>query len=136
MAALTGITAVRPTENTVSRNVVYGATITAGQPVYQDTADNEFKLADVNLSELAANVQGVTITPGIDGGYGYIAISGAIVLVGTTMAVGETYYAGPTAGEIIPDADLTTGDRVTRLGVASSATVLELSIEATGIVHA
>lgn len=135
MAALTGITAVRPTVNTVARNVVYGATVAAGQPLYQDLTDSEFKLADVNLSEASANVLGISVTPGVDGGNGFLAISGGIVLVGAAMAVGETYYAGPTAGQIIPDADLTTGDRVTRLGVASSATILELSIRATGIVH-
>lgn len=136
MAALTSITAVRPTANTIVRNVVYGATVAAGQPLYQDTADSEFKLADVNLSDLAARVEGIAMTPGVDGGNGLIAIQGDVVLVGTTMAIGETYYAGPTAGEIIPDADLTIGDRVTRLGTASSATTLKLSIQATGIVHA
>lgn len=135
MAALAGITAVRPTASTVVRLVKYGATISAGQPLYLDTADNEHKLADANASATTADVKGIAVTPGVDGGYGYIAVSGSIVLVGTTMAVGETYYAGPTAGQIIPDGDLTTNDRVTRLFTASSATEAKLSIEATGITH-
>lgn len=136
MAALASITAVRPTANTVTRNVTYGATIAAGQPVYLDPADNEHKLADNNASATTAKVSGIAMTPGIDGGQGLIAINGDIILVGTTMAVGETYYAGATAGEIVPDADLATGNIVTRLGTAATATQLNLSIEATGITHA
>lgn len=136
MAALTGITAVRPTASTqLSPPVLYGGTLSAGVPVYLDTADNEHKAADANASATTAKVVGITITPGVDGGHGYIAKSGSIILVGTTMAVGETYYAGPTAGEIIPDGDLTTGDIVTRLGTASTTTQLDLDIRATGITH-
>lgn len=134
MAALSGITAVRPTINTVAKNVKYGATIAAGNPLYLDSADSEHKLADANASEATANVKGIAITPGVDGGYGLIATSGSIILVGTTMVVGETYYAGPTAGQIIPSGDLTTGDRVTQLGIAATTTQLDLIIRATGIV--
>ena len=135
MAALAGITAVRPTENSVERKVKYGATVAAGQPLFQDPTDSKFEPADANLSDIAAAAQGIAITPGVDDGFGLMAIQGDIVLVGTTMAVGETYYVDATAGQIIPDADLTTGYRVTRLGTAVSATVLRLAIEATGITH-
>jgi hypothetical protein len=136
MAALSGITAVRPTANTQFSKVVYGATISAGQPLYLDSTDSEYKLADANLSAAGASVKGIAMTPGVDGGYGIIATSGSIILVGTTMAIGETYYAGATAGEINPDADVTSGWYVSRIGTAASATQLDLSIKATGITHA
>jgi hypothetical protein len=134
MAALASITAVRPTANTTTRNVQYGATIAAGQPVYLDST-NKAQLADSNASAVTAAVKGVAMTPGVNGGFGLIATDGAIILVGTTMAVGETYYVGATAGTIIPDADLTTGDFVSRIGTAATATQINLSIEATGILH-
>jgi len=134
MPALTSITAVRPTSNTTTRSVEYGATIAAGQSIYLD-ATNKAQLADSNASAVTAAVKGVAMTPGVNGGFGLIAISGAIILVGTTMAVGETYYVGATAGSIIPDADLTTGDFVSRIGTAATATQINLSIEATGILH-
>lgn len=136
MAALGSITAVRPTATTVQDNVKYGATIAAGVPVYLDSADSEHKPTDANLSAATASVKGITITPGIDAGYGLIATKGSIILVGTTMAVGTTYYCGPTAGEIIPEADLGTGDYVTRLGTAATTTQLDLDIRVTGVVHA
>ena len=136
MAALGSITAVRSTSNTVTRNVIYGATVAAGQPLYLDISDGEWKLADANASVTTADAKGIAITPGVDAGYGLVAVNGSIILVGTTMAVGETYYVGGTAGTIVPDADLTTSDWVTRLGTAATATQIDLSIEATAIVHA
>jgi hypothetical protein len=134
---LSGITAVRPTPNTVaSVPLLYGATIAAGVPVYLDATDSKHKATDANLSAVAAKAVGITITPGVDNGSGYIATGGSIILVGATMVVGETYYCGPTAGQIIATSELTTGDYVTRLGTAASTTQLDLSIKATGIVRA
>lgn len=137
MAALSGITAVRPTSNTVVSLVQYGATISAGQSVYLDAADSKYKLADSNASSATAAIKGVAVTPGVDTGYGYVATSGSIILVGTTMAVGSTYYVGGTAGTIVPDgADLATNDYVSRIGTAASTTQLDLAVKATGILHA
>lgn len=134
---LSGITAVRPTANTVERKLLYGTTIALGQPVYQDASDNnECKLADANASSATAAAVGIAVTPGIDTSYGYVATGGSIILVGTTMVVGQQYFVGPTAGEIIASSELATGDRVTLLGVAASATQLDLTIKATGITRA
>lgn len=131
MADLTGITAVRPTAFTQVRIVPYGATISAGQPIVK--SGTTYVLADANASAALAAAEGIAITPGVSGGYGLMATGGSIILVGTTMIVGTTYIASDTAGGIIPDADRSTGDYVTRLGTASTATQLDLSIVATGV---
>ena len=131
MADLTGITAVRPTSFTQIRLVMYGATIAAGQPVV--LSGTSYLLADANASSALAAAEGIAITPGVSGGYGLIATGGAIILVGTTMVVGTTYIVSDTAGGIMPDADRSTGDYVTRLGTASTTTQLDLSILATGV---
>ena len=137
MTALASITAVRPTSNTVVELMQYGATISAGQVVYADSSDsNKAKLADNNASAATAVVKGIAVTPGVSGGYGYVATGGSIILVGTTAAVGKTYYLGATAGEIIPEADLATGNGVSRLGVASSTTQVDLDINNTGVTYA
>ena len=134
MADLSSITAVRPTSNTqVVGPVLYGATISAGQPVYLDSSDGKYKLADADASETTAQVQGIAMTPGVDDGYGVIAIGGNIILVGTTMTVGDSYLASATAGGIMPEGDLASDDYVTHLGVAATATQLNLNIKATGI---
>jgi hypothetical protein len=131
MANLSGITAVRPTETTQLRIVKYGATIAAGQPVV--VSAGKYILADANASAALAAAEGVAMTPGVDNGFGVMAFGGPIILVGTTMVVGETYLVSPTAGAIMPNVDRATGDFVTRLGTASSATQLNLSIQATGV---
>lgn len=135
MAALSGITAVRPTTNTIAERVTLGATSSVGQPLYEDVTVAKHKLAG-NASTTLAKCSGITITPGVDTSESYIAKGGSIELVGTTMVVGATYYVGNTPGEIVPESDLSTGHIVTRLGTASAATVLDLSIKATEIAHA
>jgi hypothetical protein len=131
MADLSSITAVRPTSFTQVQTVQYGATISAGQAIVK--SGTKYVLADANASAALAAAEGIAITPGVDNGYGLMAFGGAIMLIGTTMVVGETYLASRTAGAIMPNSDRQTGDWVTRLGTASSATQLELTIQATGI---
>lgn len=133
MPALTGITAVRPTATTRSQRVTYGATVAPGQLVYLDATDGEFKLS-TGLTLLATDVRGIVITPGVDGGRGYIAVGGSVLLIGTTMVVAETYFAGAAAaGTIVPRGDLVTTNWVTRLGHAKTATELEIDIRALGL---
>lgn len=137
MAALSGITAVRPTSTTILATrgpVIYGSTNSAGQSAYLDAADSKYKLADSNASAATAAAVGIFVTPGVDTGYGYVATGGSIILVGTTMIVGTVYCVGATPGDIVPISDLTTGDRTTILGTAATATQLDLAIKASGIV--
>jgi hypothetical protein len=112
--------------------VQYGATISAGQPIVK--SGTTYVLADANASSALAAAEGIAITPGLSGGYGLMATGGAIILVGTTMVVGTSYLVSPTAGRIMPDADRSTGDYVTRLGTASATTQLDLAIVATAVV--
>lgn len=135
MADLSGITAVQTTDSTISEDVTFGATISAGQTVYLDAADGEYKLADSSASA-TGETKGIAITPGVDGGAGIIATGGDIVLVGTTMAVGAVYVQSATAGGIAPEADIASAEYVTVLGVASSATNLKIKLHSTGVAHA
>jgi hypothetical protein len=131
MSDLAGITAARPTASTVVRVVQYGGTVSAGQPVVKSSG--KYVAADANASSALASAEAIALTPGVADGYGVIAIGGGVILVGTTMTVGTTYLVSRTAGGIMPDADKTTGDYVTILGTASTATQLDLNIKATGI---
>lgn len=131
MAALT-ITAVRPTADTEFELVNYGATIAVGEVLYRHT-DGEHLLADADASALTKAVRGISVTPGVDGGQGIMATGGNIIFVGATMTVGVTYFLGPTAGQVVPYGDLSTGDYVVRLGTAKTATEIILSIEDTGV---
>jgi hypothetical protein len=131
MADLSGITAVRPTATTQTRIVQYGATIAVGQAIVK--SGTKYVLADANASAVLAAAEGIAVTPGVDNGYGIMAYAGPVILVGAAMIVGETYLASDTPGGIMPNADRSTGDFITRLGTAASATQLNLAIQSTGI---
>lgn len=131
MADLTGITAVRPTANTTLRTVQYGATIAIGQAIVR--SGSKYVLADANASATLAAAEGIAMTPGVDNGFGVIAEAGSVLLIGTTMTVGETFLVSPTPGGIMPNPDRASGAFVTILGTAATATQLNLAVQATGI---
>jgi hypothetical protein len=134
MAALGSITSVRPTSSTRSQRVLFGATVSPGQLVYADAADFGKHKLTTGLTQLATQIVGVVITPGVDGSYGFVATGGSIILVGTTMVVGETYFAGvAAAGTIVPKGDLVTTNWIARLGHAITATQLEIDIRWLGL---
>lgn len=135
MAAVTVTAAeVLPLSDTIidkTRN--YGATVTAGQAVYLDTAANTWKLADANLSAAASVLGGIAVNGGAAGQPAAIATGGTID-PGFTVTVGTVYVLGGTAaGDINPVGDLTTGWYVNILGVGITASILKLAIVNSGV---
>lgn len=134
MADLTGITAVRPTANTRTQLVTYGDTVSVGHTVYLDADDNEWKRGDANSTSAIANITALAMTPGIDGGYGIVAIGGDVILVGVVgMVQGQSYVQSDTPGGIAPNSALTAGWFVSDVGRAASTTQLNLDFNPTGI---
>lgn len=105
---------------------IAGATITAGQPVYEDTGDsNKVKLADTDSATALARVcLGIAATGASAGQPVRIIREDPALTIGATVAIGDILILSGTAGGICPAADAATGDYVTFLGVASSTTVI------------
>lgn len=116
------------------QTVRYGETVTQGQPVYLKSADDKYWKADADTSAEAAAI-GIVITPGVADDYGVIVTTGQVNM-GATLAVGQVYVVSVNAGGVAPYSDLGTGDYVTILGVASTTAILDIGINATGIVKA
>jgi len=115
-------------------NVTWGGTITAGAAVYKDTADGEWKLADADASGTAgANGVGIALNGGADGQPGRIITAGSNFVVGATVVVGERYYVSNTAGKIMPSGDLSIGEYVTLLFIATTSTVATVSPVVSGV---
>lgn len=127
-------TNVVPGADAVLEVVTAGGTLTSGMPVYRDaTAANKVKACQADtlakstcygivLSAVAALNQPVVI-----------ARSGSVTF-GSGLTVGTTYcVSDANAGGIAPEADLTTGDYKTILGVATSTSVLKLQILNSGV---
>lgn len=116
---------------TINRAGTAGASITAGQPVYIDTADgNELKPAQATSAKHAA--VGIALNNAEDGQPVAYASKDPSFTPGATLVTGTVYCVGDTtAGDIDPVADLGSGDFVTVLGVATSTSVLNLDCSAT-----
>src|SRR4051812_33218723 len=99
-----------------------GATVTAGAVVYEDTTTNTWKLAQCDGTVTESTVKGIAMN-GASANQPLRVIIAGPYTVGATVAIGTVYALSATAGSICPIADITSGQYVTVLGVATSATV-------------
>ncbi len=111
-----------------------GATITAGQVVYEDSSDSsDFKLADANASAATANPVGIALHGASDGQPLTIVTEDDDFTPGGTLSLSAgadsgVYVLSGTAGGIAPVGDLASGMYPVILGVAKSATKMNLKI--------
>src|SRR5258705_6368877 len=108
-----------------------GVAVTAGQAVYLDSATNTYKLSDSNLVG-AKTCRGIALNSAAASQPLTIQKNGTIT-IGGTLVKGTTYCQSTTPGGICPQADITTAGDLVILGVATSATVLSLNIQNTGV---
>lgn len=109
--------------NAKLRRGVAGATITAGQTLYEDPTDNNrLKLADADGSATTANVAGVALHGAAAGQPITFTDEDDDFTPSATMTPGGIYVLSGTAGGIAPVADLASGDFTSVLMVAKSAT--------------
>jgi hypothetical protein len=123
--------------NTSVQLVVAGEALTQGMPVYRSSLDSNYYKADSD-AEASAEVRGIAVTPASASGDRFVLASpksgsSADVNLGATLTQGETYVVSTNAGAIAPISDLTTGDYVTYLGVASSASILKMRLNPTAV---
>jgi hypothetical protein len=128
------ITAANVVADSVSKQeYTAGATITAGQAVYIDTAsDNVVKLAQSDGTALEATVKGVALNSASSGQPVLIAVSGDLD-IGATVAIATVYVVSATAGGICPVADLATSDYLSIIGVGTAADNLKINILNSGV---
>lgn len=116
-----------------------GATITAGQAVYLDTASTgEWLLADSDSATVIARGSakfGIALNGAADGQPLAVQTGGSIT-IGATMTAGTALYLSDTPGGICPFADLATGDYVTLVGVATTTALMTIDPLYSGAVAA
>lgn len=134
MADLT-ITAANVIAGTGAR-VLYeiaGATVTAGQVVYDDPTTERASLADSNSATAAARVpKGIALNGAANGQPLAVHTSGPVT-IGATLVPGTVYMLSETPGGIQPAADLAAGEYTSIIGVAISTTVLNVNILSSGV---
>lgn len=109
-----------------------GGTLTAGMPLYEDTADgNKLKAARANAATTAI-VKGIALN-NASSGQPITYQSGGEINLGATLVVGEVYCLSDlVAGQIVPYIDLGTLDYVIPLGVAKTASNFLLNVTNSG----
>jgi len=110
-----------------------GATITAGQMVYKETASGKYKLADADsATQEIQETTGMALNGAADGQPLAVCTSGDVAL-GAVLTAGARYYLSSAAGAIQPEADLSAGEEINLIGLAKSTTVLNIRITRPGV---
>lgn len=118
--------------NAIGVLVQAGEAITAGQVCYLDTGTSKYNLADCTTSAATATAAGIALTAAAaDEAYFWLQTGGPID-VGATLSQGRSYYLS-TAGLIMPHADIAASDYITFLGIAATASQLNLAIRVSGV---
>lgn len=136
MAALT-ITGSNliPASNAIIVHGMAGAAIAQGKSVFLDPDTKTIKLADNDSVDTDDhNAVGIALNTTTAAGQPVSYQKGGDLAFGAILTKGETYCVGGTAGDIVPRADVTTGDELVILGVASTTSNLQVGIRDTNIV--
>jgi hypothetical protein len=112
----------------IDRKRTAAVAITAGQWVYRD--GDQYKLADCNSATAAARVPDGIALNGAAAGQPLAVQTGGDITIGATLTPGTTYYLSGTAGGTRPGTDNTTGDYPCVVGIARSASLLRIGINA------
>lgn len=118
--------------NAVRESGTAGATITAGQLVYLDTTDMKYKLADNNGAAALRVPNGIALNGAANNQPLVIQKAGDIT-IGATMTAGVAYYLSDTPGGICPVADLASGEYPCIIGIAKSASLMDVGIHPSGV---
>jgi hypothetical protein len=111
-----------------------GVAITAGQWLYLDPTTGKYALADNNSATAAQRVpSGVALNNAAANQPVDVQQSGPYT-VGGTLVAGVAYYQSANPGGMCAVADLVTGMYPCILGIATSTTVLNINIQASGVV--
>ncbi len=115
---------------TPTRVVQYGEAVTQGQPLYRDATTGKWFRCDANDGVAKSRVGAIALTPGATDAYGLVALPSSVpgqslVNLGATLAVGTAYAVSASVGAIAPIADITSGQFVTVIGIATTTALLD-----------
>ena len=124
---------VVPASNAVKQTSVAGETLTAGMSVYYDSSVGQWLKTDSNHATAAKHKATGVALNGASVGQPVSVQTGGDVTIGATLTAGSRYYASATGGGIAPEADLTATWEVSLIGIAKSASLLQLIFANPGV---
>jgi len=112
---------------------IAGAAITAGQVLYKDPTDKRFKLADSNSATAAARSPVSIALHAAAIGQPIRSLRHGPITIGGTLVPGVAYYLSDSPGNLCPVADVGSGEYSVFIGMATSATVLNVDFQESGV---
>lgn len=109
-----------------------GETITAGQALYKASTGLWMK-ADSNSATVLARVATAFALTGSSAGQPIVVQRSGSLTIGGTLTAGVAYYLSDTAGGICPVADVGAGEYAQVLGIATSAAILKIGFNDSGV---
>lgn len=121
-----------------SAKIVYngraGEALAQGKQAYYNSTTKKWMLADANAAGAEARAaKGTVLNAAALNQPVAIATDGKVDFGSAIFTAGTDYYLSDTPGGICPIADVGTGEYVCRVGVALSASVLDLDYKYTGV---
>lgn len=113
---------VQTSDRTKIKHGICGETITAGDVVYLKSSDNKIWRADADASASAAAL-GIACATTTAANMEVTYQQGGTITIGAAASItaGAIYCVSTNVGKIAPEADLTTADYVTVIGVGNGS---------------
>lgn len=113
--------------------VQFGEAVTPGQVVYRQASNNKYYLSDCDL-DAEKGIGGLVLSHASADDYGYIFNSrNSLIDLSVTLTTGTAYVVSDTAGNIMPDSDLTTGQYLSIIGYGDANGLLSYQPNVTGL---
>lgn len=111
----------------------FGETVTAGQAVYKEAATGNWKKADSDSATAEVRASNAIALNGGSVGQPAIVQKGGSITPGATLTPGLAYYLSKTPGGICPVADIASGGYAEIIGIATSASTMDLDFQSSGV---
>lgn len=121
----------------INKESLAGEAFDAGDIVYLKSSTGKWMKAQADGTDEESGVGvewGIAINTGVLNQFAHVQ-TGGIVNPGGTVVVGTVYLVGTTAGDIVPNADITTtGHYKSIFGIGTTSSRIDMSIKkATGV---
>jgi hypothetical protein len=114
---------------------IAGEAVTAGQLCYKAAVSHKYMKADSNSATAEARNPTCIFLNNAGADQPITVLTGGLITIGGAVTANTAYYASDTPGGLCPLADVGTGEYLTLVGLAVSATQIRVNFQSTGVTN-